>query len=383
MLGTLWMNRGEGDEARKHLENALRLVKERRPSQEKAFVLQELSRVAMMADDFERAIELGSESLRMAEELGLDATRSRNLNTLGVARIWTGDRGGVHDLEEAVAIAAGANSHEECAAAANLTWMTAALGDLRRAGALHEQTRRTADRVGLDSYIRWQRGEHVFHCHWEGRWDEALTTADAFIREVEAETAHYMETSCRYIRAAIRLARGDPESALADARRAVEVARGAKDPQALNPALAFEARALAATGDRERADAVAKELLAAWSESGVRPPHEAVDGAWAYIELGRRGELVDALDRARLQTPWHEAARLIAAGDFAGAADVYAEIGSVPDEAYARLRAAAELVQSGRRAEADAQLRIALPVFARLGATAWAAAGEALLAASA
>ena len=48
------------------------LVEDRGPSPEKAYVLQELSRIAMMGSDFERAIELGSESLRLAEELGLD-----------------------------------------------------------------------------------------------------------------------------------------------------------------------------------------------------------------------------------------------------------------------------------------------------------------------
>ena len=70
-------------------------------------------------------------------------------------------------------------------------------------------------------------------------------------------------------------------------------------------------------------------------------------------------------------------------GDLSRAADVYAEIGSVPDEAYARLRAAEELVRAGNRAEADRQLRLALPVFAELGAGAWQAEAEALLAASA
>ncbi len=74
---------------------------------------------------------------------------------------------------------------------------------------------------------------------------------------------------------------------------------------------------------------------------------------------------------------------MIVEGDLAGAADVYAEIGSVPDEAYARLRAAEELVREGHRAEADRQLRLAQPLFAQLGATAWAAEAEALLAASA
>ena len=110
---------------------------------------------------------------------------------------------------------------------------------------------------------------------------------------------------------------------------------------------------------------------------------ESVDGAWVFTGLGREAELVEAIERASAQTPWHEGARRIASGDLAGAAETYAEIGSVPDEVYARLRAAEQLVREGRRSDADAQLRLVLPVLAELGATAWQAEAEALLAASA
>ena len=60
-------------QAVEQLESAFSLVEDRGPSPEKAYVLQELSRITMMGSDFERAIELGSESLRLAEELGLDS----------------------------------------------------------------------------------------------------------------------------------------------------------------------------------------------------------------------------------------------------------------------------------------------------------------------
>ena len=383
MLGGIWLNRGDRTKAFEHLEHARRLVEDRSASAAKAYVLQELSRVAMMADDFDRAIELGSQSLQLAEELGLGAMQSRNLNTLGVAKVHRGDLEGLRDLERAVAIGAAANSHEECGAAANLAWTTAVVGDLTRAWELHLEARRTAERLGLDSYLRWQRAEHVFHCHWEGLWEEALATADEFIREVETGSSHYMESACRYIRGSIRLARGDVPGAVADAARGTDGARAAGDPQAVNPCLAFEARARLAAGDADAADALVSELLAAWHRTGVRPPHESVDGAWAMTDLGRSAELAALLEPAPGTTPWHAAARRIAVGDLVGAAEVYSEIGSVPDEAFARLRAAGELVRAGRRADADAQLRQALPVFAKLGATAWAAEGEALLAASA
>jgi class 3 adenylate cyclase/tetratricopeptide (TPR) repeat protein len=383
LLGGVWLNRGDRDRARDHLERGRQLVAERGPSPAKAFVLQELARVLMMADELEQAIELGSESLKLAEELGLDAARARNLNTLGVARVRKGDRAGLGDLEQAIAIGAAANSYEEVGAAANLTWMIATLGDLRRAGPLHEQSRRIADRIGLDSYIRWLQAEHVFHCHWEGRWDEALVTADEFIGDVDAGYPHYMETACRYIRGAINLARGNPEPALADAERGVEVARGAKDPQSLNPALAFKIRAELAAGTRDAANEVANELVAAWRGSDVVGPHELVDGAWAFRELGRGDELRNAFGPVAIQTAWHEAARRVVTGDLAGAADVYAEIGSVPDETYARLKAAGERVRARDRAEADRQLQLALPMLTHLRASAWLAEAEALLAASA
>jgi tetratricopeptide (TPR) repeat protein len=282
-----------------------------------------------------------------------------------------------------MAIATAANSHEEAAALANFTWMTVLLGDVRRAGELHEDIRRLADRIGLESYISWQRAEHVFHCHWEGRWDEAVATADEFIREAEAGAGHYMATACHYIRGSIELARGDADAAVADGTRAVELARAAKDPQSLHPALAFAARAMLAAGNAAGAGSVCDELLASWRGMGVRAPHEVVDGAWALSDLGRGQELIDAVEGTDARFPWHEAACLIAAGDFGSAAEVYAEIGSVPDGAYARLRAADDLMQRGRRAEADTQLRLALPVFAALGASAWQVEAQALLAASA
>jgi len=382
-LAGIWLNRGERDRSLLHLERARQLVEEREPSPAKAFVLQELARLAMVADDFERAIELASESLRLAELLHLEATRSRNLNTLGVSRVVTGDRGGMQDLEQAIQVAASANSHEQVSALANLTWMTALLGDLRRAGELHQQGLQLAQRLGVTSYIRWQQAEHVFHCHWEGRWEEALATADDFIREVEAGSSHYMESGCRFIRASIRLARGDLEGALADARRGTEVGRSIKDPQSLNPALAQEAHTWLALGDRAAANALADELVDAWRSTGIRQPHECTEVPWVFLELGRLDELQEALATAIALTPWHKAARCVAAGELARAAEIYVEIGSVPDEAYTRLKAAEACVAAGDRAEADRELARALPVFAQLGATSWAAEGEALLAKSA
>jgi class 3 adenylate cyclase/tetratricopeptide (TPR) repeat protein len=383
-LAGVWLNRGDRDRALTYLQRSRELVEQRGPSPEKAFVLQELARAWMMADDFERAIALASESLRLAETLGLAATRSRNLNTIGVSRVVGGDPGGLQDLEQAMAVGASVHSYEEVSAAANLTWMNVLLGDIRRAGELHERGRSLARRLGVTSFILWQEAEHVFHCHWEGRWDEALATVADYLERIDKASGHYMEGACRNILSAILLARGQEEAALAEARRATSVSRPVKDPQTLNPSLAYEAHASLALGERVAASALADELVEAWRATGIRQPHELAVAPWVFRELGRADEVLAALEEeARGATPWHEAARRVASDDLTGAAEVFAEIGSVPDEGYARLKAAEQRARAGDRAEADRQLRLALSVFAQLGATAWAAEGEALLAESA
>ena len=382
-LGGVWLNRGDSDRALLHLERGRELLAQRGASPEKAYVLQELARVLMMADDFERAVEVASESLRLAEALGLEPVRSRDLNTIGVARAVMGDRRGLEDLERAMAIGGAVNSYEESSALANLTFMTAVLGDLRRAAEMHEQTRSLARQRGLSAFVRWQQAEHVGYCYWLGRWDEALAAADDFLREAEASSTHYQDAACLCIRAMVWVAQGVGEAAVAEANRGLDLARNVKDPQLLNPTLAAAARVTLATGDRSAAHALADELVAAWRSTLPRQPQECSESAWAFQELARGEDLRATFEQIGTRTPWHEAAERVISGDFVGAADVYAEIGSVPDEAYARLRAADELVRGGRRTEADAQLRLALPVFAQLGASAWQAEAESLLAASA
>jgi class 3 adenylate cyclase/tetratricopeptide (TPR) repeat protein len=382
-LGSIWMLRGDQDAALQHVEHARELVEERGPSPEKAFVLQELGRILMMAEHLDRSIQVARESLGIAEQLGLEGSRARNLNTMGCARVVAGDARGVDDLERAIEIAAAANSHEEVAAVANLHSMMMMLGDLARARELHVQAQEVADRLGLIGFIDWQRGEHAMHCYWDGRWDEALATADEFIREVEAGLSHYMVVACRFVQALIWLARGQTDAGVAEARRTTELARTAKDPQVLNPALAAEGRALLTAGDDAAAGEIADELLETWKSVHLRQAAECVEAARLFRGLGREEEFLRVIAEVPGPTPWHEAARRYASGDLVGAAETYAVIGTLPEEVYSRLKAAEQFVAAGDRAGADAQLGLALPVFAQLGATAWTAEGEALLAESA
>ena len=221
------------------------------------------------------------------------------------------------------------------------------------------------------------------HCYWNGRWDEALETADQFLRDAAGGPGHYMEAACHWARAAIWSARGRRDDGLAAARLCTERARAIGDPQVLQPGLALGGRLLLDAGNRRQSEELADELLQSWRSIGLRYPLVCTEGARLFRGLGRAGDLLATLDQVRVPSLWHMAARHVAEGDLAAAAETYAKIGTIPDEAYARLQAAAAFVAAGDRNAADRELALASPVFVQLGATAWRAEASSLLAESA
>jgi tetratricopeptide (TPR) repeat protein len=108
-----------------------------------------------------------------------------------------------------------------------------------------------------------------------------------------------------------------------------------------------------------------------------------LEGSHRERNSARAAELLELSATVTAPTPWLQAATAMAASEFERAADTYAKIGSLPDEAFARLRAAQRLVASGRRAEASEQLQRALAFYRKVQASAYLREAEALLAASA
>ena len=65
--------------------------------------------------------------------------------------------------------------------------------------------------------------------------------------------------------------------------------------------------------------------------------------------------------------------------DYVRAAELWGAAGSPTWEARLRLRAAEDLIETGRRAEAETQIRLTLPFCRMVSATFWVERGEALL----
>jgi class 3 adenylate cyclase len=385
LLSGLARSQGLGEATIEHARHAARLLQGTGPSRAKALVLVHLASALMESGHFQEAIQVGREALAIAAELGLEELRGRALNYLGCAKFEGGDFAGVGDLEQAVAITVQDNSPHSAAAYGNLAITLIALGELTRAFELQAKGRQAAERFALAGELQWSRQERIDKDYWQGRWDAALRGADEFLAESEAGSRHFIEVPCRLIRGRIRLARGQRDGALQDAVAAVKLAKEAKEPQTLQPALAFQARAVLAAGSVQEASGLASELLAvlARQRSVAAEPNWSGELAVVLQALGRGAELVEFAAQVITPTPWLQAATAVAAGEFRHAGELYAEIGSLPDEAYARLRAAEQLLAADRRVEGNAQLQQALTFYRQVAATGYLREGDALVAASA
>jgi tetratricopeptide (TPR) repeat protein len=364
---------GRHDLALERHRRAGGLVDDAPPSRLKGSVLVRFARFLMTAGD-QQAISVGREALEIAEEMRSPELVSYALNVVGTARTNVGDDGGFEDLERSLAIAIdGDFAPEILRGYNNLASSLADYGELERSYELMNRGREAAERFGYLMRIRWFKVAAVEESYWSGRWDEAVNGADEFL-EKEPGQLPYLEPSCLFHRGTILVARDDTARGLADTARAVELARTIKDPQVLFPALASRAAALFSSGDADEAARVADELLRIWRHGEKK----LLAGDWVaplarvLTAVGRGDEFIEAARSADAHTRWLDAATAFAGGDFVGAADLYQQIGSRPDEAYARLRSGIE-----------SEVRRALEFYRSVDATRYIREGEALLAATA
>jgi tetratricopeptide (TPR) repeat protein len=334
--------------------------------------------------DHERAGRFAVEAHAASEALGWSEGISDALASLGVERVFTGDRGGVDDLVRGVEFAEASGSAAVLARAHNsMAVACQVLGELDRGFEARLAGAAAADRIGSESLTRWFQGVLVDHRYRHGDWDEAQRVADDLLAPIEAGSPHVIGWQVFTIRAELRAAKGDADGAIADAEAALAAGRVNGEPQAVCFVLAGGAHVLQVAGEPDRAAEVARDLLGRLRD-GAEMQFAVINlplFASAAERLGLGGELVAVLE-GQPPTPWIEAVRAYVGGDFAGAAGILQRTGSRPAEAEARLRAAQQLAAEGRHAEAEEQLQQALDFYRRVDATLCVRECEALLAAS-
>jgi tetratricopeptide (TPR) repeat protein len=376
-LSRVWWHRGQRATSVTHQERAAELAGNE-PSPATARVLATVARARSIGGEPSQGLRIGEQALAMADALGIDELRAHSLTTIATSKDYLGEPGAMADIEQALEIAIAARSPQVGTILNNMAVQAFFSLDLRKTSELFDEGQRASERLGDASGARWLRAQQANMAFWLGRWDEALELVDAFIAECEAGSSHYLESLMREDRASIREARGDIEGALADFRVGLAQAREAGDPQELLPRLSLAILVFEQHGLDE-----ARDLAPEAVELARANPHEAALSLSFGFLLSRAAsgfgqELRPAIEDFR-HPEWKELALACLDRDFVRGADIWADAGSPTWEARVRLRAAEELIESGRPAEGEEQARKALAFYRSVAAVYYIERCEALL----
>jgi class 3 adenylate cyclase len=362
--------RGDLVHAAATIRHAQELVEGFPPSRTRVVVLNELARQGAVGGRDAEAAEISEQALDMASELGSVDLQISALNHRAMARANLGDPAYEADFGRCIELAGEIGFAQGIVRGyGNYASHVYDLGDVARAFKLHEAARAAAERFGIDSGIRWQRGERVGFDYQAGRWDDAWRDVDALLAESEGRPRHFMDPFLHMLRALLLAARGDLEAALAEDELQVALSRDL-DPQSMYPSLSYSAFLRALAGERETAAERFDRLLRLWRE-GQNVTFDPSELAFAAVLLGRQEDFLGVTDAVGTGK-WAAAARKFVRGEYVQAAELFSEIGSRPNAAYARLAAGDE-----------ANVRTALEFYAAVGARFYIARAEALLRASA
>jgi hypothetical protein len=299
----------------------------------------------------------------------------------GLAKSQAGDFAGARgDLERSLELARSVGSHEEARILHNYGSQAWFGGELVTATRLFGDAASLGERLGVPRMAMASRAVHCATLQETGAWDEAVRIADELIGQLARGSATYFEYHPRASRAQIRLARAAPDDVvLGDIRRAAEVARSARDRQAMIPVLSKLIFVTAELGLDDEAANAWRELEPLLDGASPVAFHRTLYAAFFASQLGGQDALRRLGDSSPPDHPWHRAMVALVENDFDRAADQFAALGFV-DEGYARLRAGEERLAEGRRGEAEAQLRRAIDLYRPLRATRYVRHGELLLA---
>jgi hypothetical protein len=202
------------------------------------------------------------------------------------------------------------------------------------------------------------------------------------LEESERVGGRYQDAYVLSTRALVAIARAEDADARASSQRALELARGARDPQIVLPVLAEVAFVEVELGSLEAARQHGEEFV-----SGPRyvSGGQRADSTFALVarDLQLERELRASLEATRMEDRWAPPVRAVLDGDYLGAAEMFGEMGLRTLEAHVRLRAGEQLLAAGRHSEAEEQLERSLAFWRSVGATRYVRRGESLLGKSA
>ncbi len=293
--------------------------------------------------------------------------------------MFAGDLAGSDELyAQVAAIDAPTAASEVARALVNRVVNSTLSGDLAETRRRHRVASDYATRIGDTRQTLWLDVNESWYALEDGRWDESLARAEAFLAKVAPLGGHYLEDAVRLTRAEIHASRG-LEGALADLGWVAGHFDETQDWQSLLPRLMVSAHVWSILGEEAEVNA----LLDRVREITFVPNTPGLGGTILsmVVRFGRAAEWSERLANTA-DTPRMRAAHLLLSGRTVEAADAYLHVSGACDEAAVRMLAAEQFVAEGRRAEADVQLQRALAFYRAVGASRIVRRAETLLAAA-
>jgi tetratricopeptide (TPR) repeat protein len=366
-------------EAREWVERAARLLEGRPPTRAKALLLAERARIEMVNYQYDTAIELAEEAIRQARLAGDVVIEADALVTNGVCLAGLGDRRAIELLERGLELV-GHSGRVAGRAYTNLGSAWTMFGEPRRAADASVAGVALSEREGDLQSAWFLRGNLLGARYALGEWDEAWAAAEELIGRSEASQ---METVAVQIRAQVLEARGAPDEAVAETERRIVDSRDVAEAQTMWPNLIAFAGMLRRRGRTAEAGLALSEVVDA-----MRASQSVGDAQEWHVELMLELREASRVEEGREiaarvpEGPWREVCVPAIEGDYVGAADLLAVIGEQPLQAQLRLLAARSLATAGRLAEAEAQLELARAFYRKVGATAFLAEADRIVAAA-
>ena len=343
-----WLSRiswflGQSGEAEVYAAEAVQLLETLPPGVELAMAYSNRAQLSMLADNTAEAVRWGELAFALAESLRDAETLVHALNNVGTALLTAQDDQGRVHLERSLQLALERGWEEHVARAyTNLACCAVMIRDYPQAKHFLQEGLVYCAEHDLDSWATYMEAWQARASFEQGNWDDAAQKATRVLERYRLPAA--AKIPALVVLGWVRIRRGDPGSvALLDEARILALATG--ELQRIVPVAAVRAEAAWLRGNQEQCLAEARV---------------GYDLALTHTYPWKLGELSLWMWRAggltKAPGPIAEPFARQIAGDWQGAAALWAQIGCPYEEALAL-------------ADGDAAaMRNALALFERLGA---------------
>jgi tetratricopeptide (TPR) repeat protein len=248
LLGRIYFKLGKREQSLTHYHHALSILEDGSESVELARAVSAISRMHMLAAEYDEALAVGERALALAERLGAEDVTVHVLNNIGVSLLPGDPERGLAMLQDSLrrALALGL-PYDTGRAYYNLGWGFQKRGRYSEARATYADLLAYADPVGASLYVIAALVELARLDWYSGQWVAALTRRQQILEWLaELPVAGRPGTFASTLFGEMLIDLGQAEAGRAELESGLSAARSAADPDTTVPHLGQLVRAYAA-----------------------------------------------------------------------------------------------------------------------------------------